>query len=63
MLSARFPVEERLGITSYLRRANELETQLELAKLLSFCAKEDYNEVVALLVETRKILSRIRSVL
>ena len=39
----------------------ELETQIEIAKRLSFCEKLDYNKVDSLLVEVMKMLNKMLS--
>lgn len=44
-----------------LGSTNELETQLELAKRLMLGQKEDYNKVVGLLTEVKKMLAGLMS--
>lgn len=44
-----------------LDSTNELETQLELASRLSLCQKADYNRVASLLLEVKKMQSKMLS--
>ncbi|KKW44961.1 MAG: S23 ribosomal protein [Parcubacteria group bacterium GW2011_GWA2_56_21] len=44
-----------------LGSVSEVETQLELAKRLSFCGESDYNKVVNVLLEVKKMLSKMIS--